>query len=256
MGSSDLGEKLAGQRTRRRFAGNDDEIELQPGGMIPSPSTGAMLEAFEVVAATGKRISLHAETATIMARREARMTAAGRRDPLVQPGPEHPHPPQRGDPRAQPGQLSRRGPLPYPARRDEQLDLRHVGQVGELPGSVLHRERGHDRADPHDGQERDDDLDRVRQLDPDHVARSGALCQQHLRQPGDLLIELRPGQRAERAVQQRLPVQRIGDRRDVAELRDPLAQQRVDHVVGPVALVAVLPDPLRRMQTHLSSLGR
>ena len=52
-------------------------------GNIPSPSTGAMLEAFEVVAPTGKRISLHAETATIMARREARMTAAGRRDPLA-----------------------------------------------------------------------------------------------------------------------------------------------------------------------------
>ena len=52
-------------------------------GNIPSPSTGAMLEAFEVVAATGKRISLHAETASIMARREARMTAAGRRDPLA-----------------------------------------------------------------------------------------------------------------------------------------------------------------------------
>jgi dihydroorotase len=52
-------------------------------GNIPSPSTGAMLEAFEVVAPTGKRISLHAETASIMARREARMTAAGRRDPLA-----------------------------------------------------------------------------------------------------------------------------------------------------------------------------
>jgi dihydroorotase len=52
-------------------------------GNIPSPSTGAMLEAFEVVAATGKRISLHAETASIMARREARLTAAGRRDPLA-----------------------------------------------------------------------------------------------------------------------------------------------------------------------------
>ncbi len=42
-----------------------------------------MLEGFEVVAATGKRISLHAETASIMARREARMAAAGRRDPLA-----------------------------------------------------------------------------------------------------------------------------------------------------------------------------
>jgi dihydroorotase len=52
-------------------------------GNIPSPSTGAMLEAFEVVAATGKRISLHAETASVMARREARMTAAGRHDPLA-----------------------------------------------------------------------------------------------------------------------------------------------------------------------------
>jgi dihydroorotase len=52
-------------------------------GNIPSPSTGAMLEAFEVVAPTGKRISLHAETASIMARREARMAAAGRRDPLA-----------------------------------------------------------------------------------------------------------------------------------------------------------------------------
>jgi dihydroorotase len=52
-------------------------------GNIPSPSTGAMLEAFEVVAATGKRISLHAETASIMARREARLAAAGRRDPLA-----------------------------------------------------------------------------------------------------------------------------------------------------------------------------
>ena len=39
-------------------------------GRIPSPSTGAMLEAFEVVAPTGKRISLHAETNSIMERRK------------------------------------------------------------------------------------------------------------------------------------------------------------------------------------------
>ena len=52
-------------------------------GKIPSPSTGAMLEAFEVVAATGKRISLHAETNSIMERRQERLTAAGRRDPLA-----------------------------------------------------------------------------------------------------------------------------------------------------------------------------
>jgi len=52
-------------------------------GKIPSPSTGAMLEAFEVVAATGKRISLHAETNSIMERRQEWLTLAGRRDPLA-----------------------------------------------------------------------------------------------------------------------------------------------------------------------------
>jgi dihydroorotase len=52
-------------------------------GKIPSPSTGAMLEAFEVVAPTGKRISLHAETNSIMERRETALRAAGRTDPLA-----------------------------------------------------------------------------------------------------------------------------------------------------------------------------
>jgi dihydroorotase len=52
-------------------------------GKIPSPSTGAMLEAFEVVAATGKRVSLHAETNSIMERRETRMRRVGRIDPLA-----------------------------------------------------------------------------------------------------------------------------------------------------------------------------
>jgi dihydroorotase len=45
-------------------------------GKIPTPSTGAMLEAFEVIAPTGKRISLHAETNSIMERRETRLRAA------------------------------------------------------------------------------------------------------------------------------------------------------------------------------------
>ena len=49
-------------------------------GKIPSPSTGAMLEAFEVVAPTGKRISLHAETNSIMERRQQRLMSAGRID--------------------------------------------------------------------------------------------------------------------------------------------------------------------------------
>ena len=52
-------------------------------GKIPSPSTGGMLEAFEVAAQTGKRISLHAETNSIMERRETRLRAAGRTDPLA-----------------------------------------------------------------------------------------------------------------------------------------------------------------------------
>jgi dihydroorotase len=52
-------------------------------GKIPSPSTGAMLEAFEAVAPTGKRISLHAETNSIMERRETHLRQAGRTDPLA-----------------------------------------------------------------------------------------------------------------------------------------------------------------------------
>jgi len=52
-------------------------------GRIPSPSTGAMLEAFETVAPTGKRISLHAETNSIMERRETRLRAAGRTEALA-----------------------------------------------------------------------------------------------------------------------------------------------------------------------------
>lgn len=51
-------------------------------GRIASPSTGAMLEAFEVVAPTGKRVSLHAETNSVMERREARLRAAGLTRPL------------------------------------------------------------------------------------------------------------------------------------------------------------------------------
>jgi dihydroorotase len=52
-------------------------------GNLPSPSTGAMLEAFEILARHGHRISLHAETASIMAWRQERLRAAGRNDPLA-----------------------------------------------------------------------------------------------------------------------------------------------------------------------------
>lgn len=52
-------------------------------GKIATPTTGAMLEGFEQVARTGKRISLHAETNSIMERRETRLRQAGRTDPLA-----------------------------------------------------------------------------------------------------------------------------------------------------------------------------
>jgi len=52
-------------------------------GRIPTPSTGVMLEAFEVVAPTGKRISLHAETNSVMERREAKLRQAGRVEALA-----------------------------------------------------------------------------------------------------------------------------------------------------------------------------
>lgn len=51
-------------------------------GNLPSPSTGAMLEGFEIIAGSGLRISLHAETASIMAWRQKRLEAAGLKDPL------------------------------------------------------------------------------------------------------------------------------------------------------------------------------
>lgn len=49
-------------------------------GKIPSPDTGATLECFEVAAATGKRVSLHAENNEIMERRQKRLMAAGIKD--------------------------------------------------------------------------------------------------------------------------------------------------------------------------------
>ena len=52
-------------------------------GNLPSPSTGAMLEGFEIIARHGLRISLHAETASIMAHRQAKLVAAGRNDALA-----------------------------------------------------------------------------------------------------------------------------------------------------------------------------
>ncbi len=52
-------------------------------GDLPAPSTGAMLEGFETVARYGYRVALHAETASIMARRQMRLQAVGRNDWLA-----------------------------------------------------------------------------------------------------------------------------------------------------------------------------
>ena len=83
-------------------------------GQIPSPSTGAMLEAFEVVAPTGKRISLHAETNSVMERRQARLAPpAGAIPWRIWPRARRwwrSRPSSRGDP----GRMDRR-PHPYPA---------------------------------------------------------------------------------------------------------------------------------------------
>src|ERR1700722_5344114 len=52
-------------------------------GNLPAPSDGAMLEGFEILARHGIRCTVHAETASILARREARMREAGRHDALA-----------------------------------------------------------------------------------------------------------------------------------------------------------------------------
>ncbi len=52
-------------------------------GNLPSPSTAAMLEGFEIIARRGLRIALHAETASINKWREAKLKAAGRHDALA-----------------------------------------------------------------------------------------------------------------------------------------------------------------------------
>ncbi|MBV9825156.1 MAG: allantoinase AllB [Alphaproteobacteria bacterium] len=49
-------------------------------GNLPAPSDGAMLEGFEILAKHGARCVVHAENPSIMARRQARMEAAGRSD--------------------------------------------------------------------------------------------------------------------------------------------------------------------------------
>ena len=51
-------------------------------GNLPCPSDGAVLEAFEIIAGLGKRISIHAENSPILFWREDRLQAAGRNDAI------------------------------------------------------------------------------------------------------------------------------------------------------------------------------
>ncbi|WP_316980137.1 allantoinase AllB [Shumkonia mesophila] len=51
-------------------------------GSLPSPSDGAMLEGFEIIARHGVRCSVHAENASIVEHRSNRLRAAGRTDAL------------------------------------------------------------------------------------------------------------------------------------------------------------------------------
>ncbi len=52
-------------------------------GHLPAPSDGALLEGFEILAPLGIRTVVHAENSSIMARRQARIQGAGRRDALA-----------------------------------------------------------------------------------------------------------------------------------------------------------------------------
>lgn len=52
-------------------------------GNLPAPTDGALLEGFEKLAPLGIRTTVHAENSSILARRQARMQAAGRTDVLA-----------------------------------------------------------------------------------------------------------------------------------------------------------------------------
>lgn len=63
----------AGATSFKAFVGNTF-------GNLPAPTDGALLEGFEILAPLGIRTVVHAENSSIMARRQARLEAAGRND--------------------------------------------------------------------------------------------------------------------------------------------------------------------------------
>ncbi len=66
----------AGVTSFKAFVGNTF-------GNLPAPSDGALLEGFEKLAPLGIRTVVHAENSSILFRRQQRMQAAGRTDPLA-----------------------------------------------------------------------------------------------------------------------------------------------------------------------------
>ncbi len=52
-------------------------------GHLPTPNDGVVLEGFEIIAALGKRCTIHAENCGILERRETRLNDADRADPLA-----------------------------------------------------------------------------------------------------------------------------------------------------------------------------
>lgn len=66
----------AGVTSFKAFVGNTF-------GNLPAPTDGALLEGFEKLAPLGIRTVVHAENASIMARREAALKASGRNDALA-----------------------------------------------------------------------------------------------------------------------------------------------------------------------------
>jgi NAD(P)-dependent dehydrogenase (short-subunit alcohol dehydrogenase family) len=71
-----------GSKFSKDYLAQFDAVFFYTTGNLPSPSTGAMLEGFEIIAKHGHRISLHAETASIMAWRQRKLMAAGKNAPL------------------------------------------------------------------------------------------------------------------------------------------------------------------------------
>ena len=152
-GSTACSARTTSRTSRSLVAGGVIGFKLYMGntfGKIPSPSTGAMLEASRSSPRTGKRISLHAETNSIMVRREqrdargrprrsagaSRLAAGGGRDRSGEPRGH----PRRMDRRAHPHPAHLLGRGTAPAARGQGARRRHHRR--DLPALPPARHRG------------------------------------------------------------------------------------------------------------------